>query len=243
MLTRLARRAAQRGARALHVSAYTVEHPTPSVLAGLVTPDPTSVVFYTLSTSLSEVELPPLLKVLQGSGGTSSVGSFHLSRTPTVSVAVLTPEEGESISTFYTPASGRGHAEVGKWQRIGTSWTEDTRGDTPGELEAVISGKGWDGVWAAAGEEASIDLGDNTGTVLVLTDANPSPVLRALKDVWVAAGLVTAPTPFLTGRPNTLFHGSEVYSKGSVGVAISEAASVRIEYGLEPLDVPMTVAE
>lgn len=56
----------------------------------------------------------------------------------------------------------------------------------PGELESVISGKGWEGVWAAAGDDAVIDLAGNEGTVLVLTDANPSPVLKALKDVWVA---------------------------------------------------------
>lgn len=116
MLSRIARRAITRPSlqRNVHISSYTVEYPTPESLSSLLKDrDASSHLFYTLSTSIPETSLSPLLKVLQSEPSPSnSVGSFHLSRIPTVSVAILTPEEGESISTFYTPASGRGHAEV-----------------------------------------------------------------------------------------------------------------------------------
>jgi hypothetical protein len=50
-------------------------------------------------------------------------------------------------------------------------------------------------------------------------------------------GLVSSPTPFLTGRPHTLFHNGTAYSTGSVGVALSAApAKAEVVYGIEGLD-------
>jgi len=48
-------------------------------------------------------------------------------------------------------------------------------------------------------------------------------------------GLMTAPTPFLTGRPHTLIYNRDIYSSGTLGIAFSEPLTTTIEYGLEPL--------
>lgn len=49
---------------------------------------------------------------------------------------------------------------------------------------------------------------------------------------------MSAPTPFLTGRPHTLFHKGQPYSVGSVGLVFSgmPAPAVETEYGVEALD-------
>jgi hypothetical protein len=54
---------------------------------------------------------------------------------------------------------------------------------------------------------------------------------------------VTAPTPFLTGRPNTLLLGSNIFSSGTIGLAISSQQSTLVEYGLDVLSEQYTIAE
>jgi hypothetical protein len=62
-------------------------------------------------------------------------------------------------------------------------------------------------------------------------------------------GLITHPTPFLTGRPYTLVHGNDIYDDGAVGIAFCSAdaeggVQVGIDYGgLEPLGDVAEIAE
>jgi hypothetical protein len=79
---------------------------------------------------------------------------------------------------------------------------------------------------------------------LLLTDASPRPVLRALDAQFpkaTKAGLMTAPTPFITGRPHTLLLNDKVYSTGAVGMALPYKLDVGVEFGLEPMGDVMTV--
>lgn len=91
-----------------------------------------------------------------------------------------------------------------------------------------------------------------------MTDGTPAPVLTAMDEYSSAVkvnakvvgyvamfadpaaqlGLVSAPTPFLTGRPHTLFHGGQTYSVGTVGLVLSRtpAPAMDVEYGVDPLD-------
>lgn len=65
----------------------------------------------------------------------------------------------------------------------------------------------------------------------------------AFHELTPQLGLVSAPTPFLTGRPHTLFHNGTAYSTGSVGVALSVApADEEVVYGIAPLDKEYTVS-
>ena len=54
-------------------------------------------------------------------------------------------------------------------------------------------------------------------------------------------GLLTAPTPFVTSRPHTLFHNREAYSSGSLGLAFADANKITVEVGVEPLTDEFTV--
>ncbi|BEJ12563.1 hypothetical protein CspHIS471_0210230 [Cutaneotrichosporon sp. HIS471] len=199
---------ARRGIRALSVSAHTLEHPTPASLESHLSTLPcNATLLFTLSTSIQSPDVGPLLAALHSfpsshylpssaTVGSHSrhnhvVGSFHQSatHTPEVAIAAFAPdvEEGERVRTFYSEATGRAPASVGKWYRTDEpDWPEDERG-----------GK---------------------------------------------TGLVAAATPFLTGRPYTLFYGGQVYGGGSVGVGITRPCNTVIEYGVEPLDAPAKVA-
>lgn len=51
----------------------------------------------------------------------------------------------------------------------------------------------------------------------------------------IKSGLITAPTPFLTGRPHTLLMNKEIYSGGSVGLALPYKLDIGLELNLEPM--------
>lgn len=150
--------------RGLRVSAHTLEHPTPaSVEAHLSSLPANSTLLFTLSTSIPAHSLDPLLTILNSASTQASVGSFHQSatHTPELAIAAFTPDSAEErVVPFYSEASGRAPASVGRWHRTDEpDWPEDERGNAVGELEGVLAGKGWEGVWAARGDEASVELG------------------------------------------------------------------------------------
>ncbi|GMK59233.1 hypothetical protein CspeluHIS016_0702480 [Cutaneotrichosporon spelunceum] len=252
-----------RRTRSLTVSAHTLEHPTPASLEAHLSSLPCNAsLLFTLSTSVQAPDVGPLVAALHSfpssyslpssatvgshSHRTHVVGSFHqsASHTPELAIAAFAPDAGEEVRTFHSEATGRAPASVGRWYRTDEpDWPEDERGGAVGELDSVLGSKGWEGVWAARGDEAKIDLGERVKSIVTLTDGTPSPVLRALGvHGAMTTGLVAAATPFLTGKPYTLFYGGQVYNGGSVGVGISSPCSTVIEYGVEPLDAPAKVA-
>ena len=55
-------------------------------------------------------------------------------------------------------------------------------------------------------------------------------------------GLIGTPTPFITGRPVTLFHNGKIHDFGAVGVALSSGKVSRVDYiGVKTLSKPMTI--
>lgn len=197
------------------------------------------------------------------------MGSFHHSTHPSVALAAFERDSPSEASTFYTPLSGRGHAEVGRWQRLGTDWAADKSGSTPGSLEALLAKKGWNGVWDGSsvaqrgaegvgagspgssprpGGETAEHEGDGlnveaaTCAVVCLTDANPGPVLSRLQQRLIrTVGLVSAPTPFVTGSAHTLFRNGERYETGTVGVQLRSRPQIAVRYGTMDLGAPMMV--
>jgi hypothetical protein len=158
-ISKLARagRSAKRNVRSLHVEAHTLEHPTPEAVSALIPSDladSKGTVLFSLSTSTPGSDIPALVSTV----GKNSVGSFHISGIPTLSLAILRPEEGETLSTFYDSTVGRAPVQVGKWQRLGTSWTDDKRGAGVGELANVLGTGGWEEVWRGEEAAAGVDV-------------------------------------------------------------------------------------
>jgi len=58
----------------------------------------------------------------------------------------------------------------------------------------------------------------------------------------VQIGLLSAPTPFLTGRPHTLIHGKDIHSTGTVGIALRNQFRTEVNFGLKPLTSDFTIA-
>ena len=56
-----------------------------------------------------------------------------------------------------------------------------------------------------------------------------------LTGAYPQAGILTAPTPFLTGRPHTLIHDGRFYSSGTLGLAFSRRLPMTIDFGLDAL--------
>ncbi|KAL7422747.1 hypothetical protein Q5752_002039 [Cryptotrichosporon argae] len=225
------------------IRAHTLLSPTPASLAAYLAQHPPSGSSATLySLSLSHAD-PALLAPLRGRP--NSIGSFHVAPAP-VAEPALAIAHVEDATVFRSELSGRGHAEVGRWQRPGNAWPEDARGRGEGEMERVRREEGWAGMWRAVDGGNVPDLeGVSAAAFVLLTDATPRPLLSALDRLYPAAakvGLVTAPTPFITGRPHTLLHGERVYEAGALGLALRTPLDVAVDYGVEPLSEPFTIA-
>lgn len=71
--------------------------------------------------------------------------------------------------------------------------------------------------------------------------------LKSCDDIpRVQLGLIASSTPFITGRPFTLFYDDYVYSSGAVGVglrgSIRSTPTVKF-HGLVPLSAPVKVSK
>ncbi|KAJ7211494.1 hypothetical protein B0H12DRAFT_1033472 [Mycena haematopus] len=118
----------------------------------------------------------------------------------------------------------------------------------------VPSGKiDWGAVWDQNLTNNELPAGlealnpDDIGTIIYFTDAAPEGLTNALARFPGATklGLFAAPTPFITGRPVTLFQGNKIYGTGAVGLALNhpEADAQVVFRGMEPLCPPMLVSK
>ncbi|OWZ31004.1 hypothetical protein C347_03762 [Cryptococcus neoformans AD2-60a] len=235
--------------RGLHSKTRTFYSPTPDFLHEYLSQDSLpsgSLSVFMLSTSLPN--LPGHLSVLQAAFP-NSIGSFSVSppgSEPTVSLATFW---GTDIKVFKSDLTGRAPAEVGRFQRPERQRSvppEDRRGSTSRDVDAAY-GQGWEKLWNGEVQNERIaELeGVQADTFLLLSDSRPAPVLRALDNMFpkaIKTGILTAPTPFITNRPNTLLHNGTVIQSGSIGIAIKGLPSVyKTDFGLEPMLEPVTV--
>lgn len=54
-------------------------------------------------------------------------------------------------------------------------------------------------------------------------------------------GLLTAPTPFVTGRPHSLLLGKQVFETGALGLAFKRPHGAAVSYGLHSMGEPFVV--
>ncbi|RSH88774.1 hypothetical protein EHS25_003002 [Saitozyma podzolica] len=226
-------------AASLSARAHTIFSPTPAAVEAFLAKNPAptkSSSLYLLSTSIPPSDLSPILVSLQ-KHLSSSVGSFCTSSPggPSSLSIVTFPE----ARTWRSDLSGRPPPEVGRWHRPREETAEDRKGRLEGEGLLAQETHGWDKMWEPdSGSERIPDLdGVEGGTVLVLSDGAPRPVLKALDSMLPKSqklGLVTAGTPFLTGRPHTLIHNRQIFSSGSVGLVIPSTGRAEVDFAVEP---------
>ncbi|KAF9269193.1 hypothetical protein L218DRAFT_891300, partial [Marasmius fiardii PR-910] len=83
-------------------------------------------------------------------------------------------------------------------------------------------------------------------TFLYLSDTSPEGLISSLRSSFPSShqlGLLASSTPFITGRPVTLFHNHEIFDQGAVGVAFhsTSTSEIRLPEDLNPLGEEMIV--
>ncbi|KAF7346143.1 FIST domain-containing protein [Mycena sanguinolenta] len=111
----------------------------------------------------------------------------------------------------------------------------------------------WGAVWDQNSTNIKVPTGleslnpDGIGSIIYFTDAAPEGLTNALAHFPGATklGLFAAPTPFITGRPVTLFQGDKIYGTGAVGLALKHPRpETQVTFhGMEPLCPPMLVSK
>ncbi|GLB45542.1 hypothetical protein LshimejAT787_2301020 [Lyophyllum shimeji] len=152
-----------------------------------------------------------------------------------------------SAVPFRSTIPGRPTPQVGRWHAFRKKDHDDVPSAPQGELS-------WSEVWnrnagGVALPPALQDLNpDYVNEVVYLTDRAPEGLVNALAEFPRATklGLIAASTPFITGRPVTLFHNDNIYDSGAVGLAFRRApgASAQTEFsGVLPISPVMTVTD
>ncbi|WVQ82332.1 hypothetical protein IAT38_004460 [Cryptococcus sp. DSM 104549] len=240
-----------RAHRAIHTRAHTFYSPTPDFLRQHLAQHPVppnSTSLFLLSTSLPD--LPQHLSTLQAAFP-SHIGSFHVTpptAEPTLSLAVFSDDE---VRQFRSELSGRPAAEVGRFQRPEKqreTWVEIPDESKQGDAEKRLAGEGWAGMWRGESQAGTIPEleGVKASSFLLLSDGRPAPVLSALDTMFPdasKAGILTAPTPFITNRPHTLIKNGQIHSSGTLGLAFAgKPAGELVEFGLSPMADPVQIA-
>ncbi|KAF8558293.1 hypothetical protein OG21DRAFT_1229085 [Imleria badia] len=155
--------------------------------------------------------------------------------------------------SFRSTISGRAQTQVGRWHAARQRRTGDANGTMQVNMEdsqmrlgdfSGSDGKvNWEDVWDRAANSAchGIDLDsemlpeplrnlDPTAihNILYFSDKAPEGLATALEGTFPQANklsLIASSTPFITGRPVTLFHNGSIFSHGAVGIAFNSSPS------------------
>ncbi|KAI0701929.1 hypothetical protein BC835DRAFT_1411196 [Cytidiella melzeri] len=129
---------------------------------------------------------------------------------------------------FLSTIPGREAPQVGRWHTF-------RKGDDAKLQDHQLppAGVDWESVWAqrethqALPEELRHLRTEDVGMVLYMCDRAPEGLNNALNSFTYASkfGIVAHSTPFLTGRPHTLFYHQKILSSGAVGLCIRPNAN------------------
>ncbi|KAF7365365.1 hypothetical protein MVEN_00408700 [Mycena venus] len=157
--------------------------------------------------------------------------------------------KSDSCFPFRSQIQGRASPQVGRRHsfRQKESQSDVLDQDVPsGNID-------WGTVWNQSLTNNELPSGlqsaslDEIGTIVYFTDAAPEGLSNTLARFRGATklGLFAASTPFITGRPVTLFKGDKIYEAGAVGLALKHPkANARVQFlGMEPLCPPMLVTQ
>ncbi|KAH9933271.1 hypothetical protein B0H21DRAFT_84025 [Amylocystis lapponica] len=155
--------------------------------------------------------------------------------------------EKDRATSFRSTIPGKQAAQVGRWH---TSRKDE--GLNAGTREVDTENLNWQDVWSRTTNDYALPpevqnlRSDRTDSVIYLSDDAPEGLMHSLQAFSSATklGLIASSTPFITGRPFTLFRGPAIYSSGAVGLCLSSPAASpsHVEFpGLQALTGPLTV--
>ncbi|CCM00623.1 uncharacterized protein FIBRA_02659 [Fibroporia radiculosa] len=152
-------------------------------------------------------------------------------------------------TSFRSNIPGRPITQVGRWHAFRKDTTRTT------EAEKLGSALGGTDLWSLRMNSRSLPVelqalerADTIDTVVYFTDGSSEGLVDAFRffPSATSVGLVATSTPFVTGRPYTLFHGSAVHSSGAVGVCLNSPKQPTFHTnfpGLQALTKAMFVTE
>ncbi|PFH53274.1 hypothetical protein AMATHDRAFT_45552 [Amanita thiersii Skay4041] len=162
------------------------------------------------------------------------------------SLAILDPSHAVP---FRSTIPGQPPSQVGRWHA-----PQRMKREVVNEMPNVTD---WNNVWNTTtgmtripGHLEHLDS-STVSAVVYMTDISPEGLVRALSSSFPMVpklGLVASSTPFVTGRPFTLFHNKDVFGSGAVGIALTRLPqgsfnTMATFANLTPLSTPMTVTE
>ncbi|KAG2131817.1 hypothetical protein DEU56DRAFT_813472 [Suillus clintonianus] len=165
--------------------------------------------------------------------------------------------------TFRSTIAGRADPQVGRWhaaRRSSTRQLPAAQSNFFEEFHGDLGRINWDDIWdksaTSSQEMMPVELRmarpEDVSSILYFSDKAPEGIAKALKATFPHShelGFLAASTPFITGRPVTLFYDGEIYSDGAIGIALQPSmghTSLTVEFpGLVDLtpDLRITSSE
>ncbi|KAK0200713.1 hypothetical protein DFS33DRAFT_1070650 [Desarmillaria ectypa] len=149
---------------------------------------------------------------------------------------------------FRSTIAGIPSPQVGRWH----SFKKKDKVAPSFEGEYIAD---WEDVWSKRTSTLELPDGleglqrDSVDALIYFSDAAPEGLRSSFHANFPTAsklGLVPTSTPFITGRPVTLFQNQRIWDSGAVGIALTHAKNARsmLDYhGLVSLSSAMTVSE
>ncbi|KAJ3760187.1 hypothetical protein EV360DRAFT_40397 [Lentinula raphanica] len=206
---------------------------------------------FALSVPTHSSELSSLVDTLMTFSPTSSLGCLSSPLVPgyiSCSVALLDPR---NATLFRSTIPGREQTQVGRWHAF--------RRKDDGEYNDFKLPEGnfdWEDLWKTTRTNPRQQMPDEltrldterVSSVLYLSDLSPEGLSSVLSSSFPKAsqlGLLASSTPFITGRPVTLFHNQHILDKGAVGVALTshKALKFHVPNDIRPLGSALEVTD
>ncbi|KAG6831048.1 hypothetical protein H0H87_006290 [Tephrocybe sp. NHM501043] len=157
----------------------------------------------------------------------------------------------ETAVVFRSTLRGREAPQVGRWHAFRERASDEQQGEFStgwaGRKRREALPEGLQGVKCVG--RSSGFIGSNgcrpTG-IFYFTDRAPEGLLSALEAFpgVPSLGLIASSTPFITGRPVTLFHNGSIYDSGAIGVALATPSAVTTSFtGCVPISPAMPITD
>ncbi|KAF5380758.1 hypothetical protein D9757_007162 [Collybiopsis confluens] len=199
-------------------------------------------VLFVLSSPNKSSELSTLVDALVNISPHSTVGCLSASPSPGLISCSVALFDTKTVIPFRSTIPGQEKTQVGRWHAFRK---KDER-----ETEHLPDDVDWNNLWKprSRADELPGQLSNaaDISSVVYFSDLFPEGLSSAISDALPRAtqlGLLASSTPFITGRPVTLFYNQQVYETGAVGIALRRSRSLqfRLPTDIQPLGDSLNV--